>query len=131
MEWTQIKELAYKRFSDKLLSDKYKHKLDIEILEIERQGTNSYWEDCVNNNEQWDTNPNGLVLPFVLGMTPIDPIKGGTHKIMIEGNSTDKSKSVIIELEDGRCICVSPYTMILTSDGYIAASEITPDHTIP
>jgi intein/homing endonuclease len=42
-----------------------------------------------------------------------------------------EDEAIIIKLENGYEICVSPNTQILTNIGYIKASELDSDHTIP
>lgn len=73
MEWIELKALA--EIKCKELSSEYLDRLKVEIKEIEKQGTNQYWADNYNKSTKWDHNNPGLILPFILGMTPIDPIK--------------------------------------------------------
>jgi intein/homing endonuclease len=111
------------------LTKEYKDRVIFELKEIEKQGANQYWVDAVNNNKTWEANPSGLVIPWLLGMTPIDPIKG-IPKIMIESLNGIETEAIVVKLENGQEICVSPNTQILTNIGYVMASELNSDHTI-
>lgn len=53
----------------------YLKRLRFEFKEIEKQGAGNYWVQCFNESKTWDHNKNGLLLPFLLGMTDIDPIQ--------------------------------------------------------
>jgi len=130
MNWDQLKKLAAKNYLAQKLPQEYFDRLKFEIKEIEKQGTNEYWVTNYLAGKKWGTNPSGLVIPFLLGMTDVDPIKG-ISKIMVESLNGVEDESIIIKLENGQEICVSPNTQILTSDGYVKASELNSDHTIP
>lgn len=80
MNWLQIKLKAAEAVCD--YSIEHKKRLLYEFQEIERQGNNSYWERLVDDKASFDLNKNGLVLPFLLGITSIDPVeKGISHNI--------------------------------------------------
>jgi DNA polymerase-3 subunit alpha len=86
--WQRITEAATQKAVS--LPEEYRHRLKYEISEISRQGANDYWLDVVKSGKQFATNPNGLVLPFVLGLTPIDPIKAGLpHKVVFQTDLPD------------------------------------------
>jgi len=72
--WDQIKELAYRVVSDRGLDKKYQERLAFEIIEIEKQGASAKWEIYYNDNKKFATNPNNLVLPWLLNMVNEDPI---------------------------------------------------------
>ena len=72
MDWTDLKEKARGAISG--LDEEYKKRLDTELHEIEKQGANDYWIDLCDE-ETKSENKNGLVLPWLLGITDIDPIK--------------------------------------------------------
>lgn len=63
------------------LSDEYKSRLKVELKEIGKQGANDYWVDLYNSGKSFDENSNGLVLPFILGLTKDDPIKSGREHV--------------------------------------------------
>lgn len=75
MKWTDIKNLAQDVAS--ALSPEYRDRLALDIKEIEKQGAESYWENIVSSRKKFDTNKNGLVLPFLIKVTSVDPIKEG------------------------------------------------------
>lgn len=129
MTWKEIKTKAIEVMRENNLQVEYAKRLKYEIKEIEKQGANKYWVDKVIENKCIDSNKNGLVLPFLLKLTSVDPIK--SNKILI-GSEEDgiKDNAIIIQLENGYELCVSENTEILTTDGYIKASELTVDHTI-
>jgi len=55
--------------------DEYVDRLEKERSEIEKQGAEQYWIDLLKSGTTFSTNKNGLVLPFVLRITDVDPIK--------------------------------------------------------
>ena len=120
MDWNELTTLA--RTKAKEHPPEYLERLEKEIYEIIKQGAGMYWIDNKEANEKWDTNPNGLILPYLLGMTPVDPFKGNT--IFIEAQDGTEMSAVIIELENGKKIVVSENTLIKTDKGYIKASEL-------
>ena len=73
--WSDIKDytlsLAHKR------PQEYQDRLIFEFSEIEKQGAGDYWLGLVTAKKTFQTNPNGLVIPFLLDITPIDPIASG------------------------------------------------------
>ncbi len=74
MEWLELKEYAVNLLKERNLIDEYEKRLNKELYEIEKQGANGLWVDYFNNKETWLENPNGLVIPWLLGMTQIDPV---------------------------------------------------------
>jgi len=90
MNWDQLKKLALKNYLALKLSQEYFERLKFEIKEIEKQGTNEYWISNYIAGKKWDTNPSGLVIPFLLGMTVVDPIKAGIkHKVEYQTDFPD------------------------------------------
>lgn len=67
--------IAVKELVQKKLPNEYKSRFKTEIKEIEKQGANAYWQQLYNEDHKYDTNNNGLVLPWILGMTDVDPLK--------------------------------------------------------
>ena len=76
MDWQELVSKAEATFTERKLSGEYRKRLDDELYEIVKQGANGYWLEQNENKKTWDKNPNGLVLPWLLGMTPVDPIEG-------------------------------------------------------
>lgn len=75
MDWAQVKQDASTSLEERGLGPEYQKRLKTEIIEIEKQGANRIWAEYHEKAEKWDKNPNGLVLPWLLDMTPVDPIK--------------------------------------------------------
>lgn len=119
--WELIKKTARKRAEK--LGERYSDRLEIEIKEIEKQGANDMWVDLFKKQTKSKTNDNGLVLPLLLNLTKIDPIVG-TQKIMIGDNKGKTMDAVEIELDNGRKVVVSPYTMVSTTEGSIQAKDL-------
>lgn len=69
-----ITKAAQKCLQDNL-GEEYINRLKFEIEEINKQGANSYWLRLYNSDKKFESNTNGLVLPFLLGITHVDPIK--------------------------------------------------------
>jgi DNA polymerase III subunit alpha len=74
MDWKTLTAKAEEVFAERDLSSIYRERLDAELYEIVKQGANQIWVDWFVSGAKWETNPNGLILPWLLGMTPIDPI---------------------------------------------------------
>tara|TARA_R100001244_G_scaffold25113_2_gene25426 strand:- start:81691 stop:85476 length:3786 start_codon:yes stop_codon:yes gene_type:complete len=81
-DWGTLKKLTAKLLAVKKLREPYISKLKFELKEIDKQGANRYWLDLFNSREKFNHNKNGLVLPYILGLTKIDPIdRGIPHKV--------------------------------------------------
>lgn len=90
MNWNEICQKARDCVTEKQLSSEYSERLEYEIKEITKQGANALWEDYVNNNKRWDTNPSGLVIAWMLGLTPVDPVTSGIkHKVEYQTDFPD------------------------------------------
>lgn len=74
VDWDTIKKAVLARAANRGLSSEYVDRLNFEIKEIEKQGANAYWADRFNSSNKYETNKNGLVLPWLLGLTPVDPL---------------------------------------------------------
>ena len=81
VDWDTIKKAVVARAAKRGLSSEYIDRLNFEIKEIEKQGANAYWTDKFNSNFKYNTNKNGLVLPWLLDLTPIDPL-ASKHEIV-------------------------------------------------
>lgn len=110
------------------LGDEYFKRIKYEHKEIIKQGANEYWLELLNNNKKYDHNKNGLILPFIYGLTDIDPIKG-TKKLFINGKD-HKIEGIEITLKNGTVINTSKDTLINTNRGYIRAKDISEDDEI-
>lgn len=88
--WDQLVKLAAKSCLVKKLGNEYTKRLKFEIEEINKQGANSYWLRLFNSGEKFDHNKHGLVLPYLLGITKVDPIKEGIeHAIKFDPEFPD------------------------------------------
>lgn len=70
------------------LEPKYTERLLFEIKEIEKQEASAYWVRLYSENFKYETNKNGLVLPWALKMTSIDPLLE-EHKIIRQTDMPD------------------------------------------
>lgn len=57
------------------LSGVYAKRLKFEISEIDKQGAFGYWSNLLNEGKHFDSNPNQLLLPWLLGMVDSDPLR--------------------------------------------------------
>lgn len=78
--WTDLKNVALDKCAS--YGKEYKNRLDFEIKEIEKQGAGDYWMKIKGSGAIYNTNKNGLVLPFLLGITTADPIATGVPHIV-------------------------------------------------
>lgn len=74
MDWQQFKEHSLKVLEKRNLPDEYRKRLKLELKEIDKQGANNYWLEALENDQTWADNKNGLVLPWLLEMTEVDPV---------------------------------------------------------
>lgn len=58
------------------LNGVYCQRLKFEISEISKQGADAYWLDIINGDTHFQSNPNGLLLPWLLGLVADDPLAG-------------------------------------------------------
>ena len=72
--WEDIVSHAETALSERKLDGIYEERLHFEIREVEKQGANLRWIDYFNDGKKFDSNPNQLVLPWLLGMVESDPI---------------------------------------------------------
>lgn len=69
-----LSEIAIKELQARSLSDEYEERLRFELSEITKQGAESIWINHFKTQKQFALNPNNLVLPWLLNLTPDDPI---------------------------------------------------------
>jgi DNA polymerase-3 subunit alpha len=72
--WKELAVIAIKSCASRKLGQEYKDRLKFELKEIDKQGANSYWTRLYNSGQKFEHNNNGLVLPFLLDITSIDPV---------------------------------------------------------
>jgi len=76
MKYSNWKELLLSAARKvKKLPDEYQKSFLFEKKEIEKQGANEYWLELANSDRKFEENPNGLILPFLLEITDVDPIE--------------------------------------------------------
>jgi len=107
------------------LGREYFDRLKYEHKEIIKQGANQYWIELINGDTKYDHNKNGLVLPFLYGITDIDPIIG-ENKIFVNGDEK-KISGIEIVLENGKIINTSNNTLVKTTRGIIKAEDLSVD----
>ncbi|MDP6587718.1 MAG: hypothetical protein QF535_23945, partial [Anaerolineales bacterium] len=66
---------------------------------IEKQGANAYWVDKFNEQATYDTNDNGLVFPWLLDLTPVDPLEV-EHEIILSTDLPDIDIDCLPEARD-------------------------------
>lgn len=80
MTWEEIKVEALNKCT--AYPSEYADRLKFEFTEIEKQGAGEDWIRTVASGKKYDKNSNGLVLPFLLGVTSVDPITAGIKHIV-------------------------------------------------
>ncbi len=70
--WEQIKEIAYEKCQT--LGSVYEQRIKFEINEIEKQCATITWTNYYNTDKKFESNPNMLLIPYLLGMVDKDPI---------------------------------------------------------
>jgi DNA polymerase III alpha subunit len=74
--WDTIVETATERLAGLDLPEEYSNRLKFELQEIDKQGANQRWVNYLHDGKKFDSNPNKLILPWLLGMVEEDPIAG-------------------------------------------------------
>lgn len=72
--WNDVTEAAKARLQELSLDDRYSERLDFELKEIEKQGANQKWVNYAADKKKFASNPNHLLLPWLLGMVEEDPV---------------------------------------------------------
>lgn len=72
------------------LPEIYKKRIKFELSEINKQGVNANWIDCYNNGDKFDSNPNNLLIPWVLHMLldPVDPMSIRKSELLLTSDFT-------------------------------------------
>jgi len=99
IDWNTLKTLAAKLLERKNPGAEYAKRLQFELTEIEKQGANAYWCNQFNEEKKYQTNDNGLVLPWLLGLTPVDPMLG-QHKIERSNDQPDIDVDLLPDARD-------------------------------
>jgi DNA polymerase-3 subunit alpha len=99
IEWSDIVSFAIK--AAEKLGPEYTKRLDFELKEIEKQAANDYYIQMIIDKKKYDTNKNGLVLPFLLKITNVDPIVNNIdHIITYEADWPDVDSDFLPEARD-------------------------------
>jgi hypothetical protein len=122
MKWIDIKRTTLSALDASGLPPVYRERLEFELKEIEKQATQEYWEEITKTGQTFAHNKNGLVLPWLLGMTPIDPIEG--EQVVYAGEGNIEMDGIEIELENGVRVPMSARTMVRTERGMVAAADL-------
>lgn len=121
-EWADVVKMAAKRLKDGRFSVDYVNRLKFEIEQIDVQGANEYWVDLVRDGKKFDHNRNGLVLPFLLNLTDIDPI---TYKHVYKFDDDGVDDDVIdLTMEDGSVISLPAKAHIKTKSSNKLVSSL-------
>lgn len=129
MTWTSWSDVVRdSMLKARKLGQEYFDRLKYEHQEIIKQGANEYWMELINSGEKFNHNDNGLVLPFIYGITNIDPIRGQT-RLFVNGDEI-KMNGIEIVLENGAVLNVSEHTIIKTTRGNIKAKDLLEDDEI-
>lgn len=118
-DFDAICDCAIKRAES--LGSEYVELLKFERKEIEKQGAEQYWVELVKSQKKFPSNKHMLVLPFLLKITPIDPLF--TYQLMIEHKDGFNQDAIKIT-SNGESIVVSPNTLINTQRGFVEACEL-------
>ena len=99
VSWNKLKKMALSLAEKKGLSDDYLDRLKTEIKEVEKQGAQNRWIGLFNDNYKYKTNENGLVFPWLLKMTSIDPL-GSEHEVIQQTDWPDIDFDCLPEARD-------------------------------
>jgi hypothetical protein len=80
--WQEIIKEAAIALKQRKCSLAYIDRLKFEKKEIEKQGAIAYWVNLYIDKKKFSSNPNHLVLPWLLGMVDDDPIVARTTPIL-------------------------------------------------
>src|SRR5688572_29552229 len=80
--WDEVVKLAAKALLNKKFGSEYLERLKFELKEIEKQGAGGYWIRAFNEHKKFEQNKPGLILPFLLGLTDVDPIQAKIKHIV-------------------------------------------------
>ena len=102
----------------------YKDRLKFELDEIVKQGAETVWVNRFVGQKKFDSNPNGLLVPYLLGMVEEDPIKNRTAPFL---NTVRASKVLNYKKEYGTI----PFDFIKDPDSPDIDIDCLPDARDP
>jgi len=87
--WEEFEE-SVKQAADHL-PEQYKDRVEFELYELNKQGLNGLWIEYLNTEAKFDSNPNNLLIPWVLGMLtePVDPMSQRGSECLISTSYDD------------------------------------------
>lgn len=98
VKWDKICAAARRALEKRGLNGDYIKRLEFEIEEVDKQGANRFWEDVVNERKKFDKNPNGLLLPWLLGRLEgeanCDPITSRADPLVLSSKHSDVTKMI-------------------------------------
>lgn len=99
IEWQKIKAVAKRALQKRGLNDdRYIKRLNFEILSIEQQGAQRYYEDIIEADKKFDKNPHQLLLPWLLnrfvGDANVDPVVNRIGPLVLSSRYEDIHKIV-------------------------------------
>jgi len=77
LTWPQLVKMAHARLRQLVPPESretYTARLRYELAEVDKQGSNTYWLNLVTDRKRFTSNPNRLLLAWLLGMVQEDPI---------------------------------------------------------
>jgi DNA polymerase III alpha subunit len=80
--WEDIVKLSNDKIRELSLGDPYPERLNFELKEIDKQGANQKWVNYAIDKKKFASNPNNLILPWLLGMVEQDPMATRTEPML-------------------------------------------------
>jgi len=121
--WTDLCKIAARKLFSLENHESYAKRLEFECREITKQAARDYWIRIYNEGKKYDHNKYGLVLPFLLGITPIDPIKE-QWSYQLQEDGDEKMEVLELTLDNGNIIVIPSNSTILTERGNIKARSL-------
>lgn len=107
--WSSVTESAMSMLDGRGLGGVYLDRLKFEISEVEKQGAEAVWVGYLKGKKRFKSNPNNLVLPWLLGMVEDDPISSRSKPML---NTVRASK--VAEFKEGNGYI--PHDLLKDSD---------------
>ncbi len=98
LTWQQISRRALDGLVQRGLNGPYEERLKFEIAEVEKQGAELVWINYLAGQKRFPSNPNNLVLPWVLGMVDDDPVAARKNPML---NTVRASKVLEFKAQNG------------------------------
>lgn len=100
--WEEIKQLALDELHKRGLDgpgSEYIRRLKLEFKEVDKQGANQQLTAKFNDGFKYETNKSGLVFPWLLGMTPVDPLTS-QHRMDLQTDMPDVDLDCLPDARD-------------------------------